>query len=95
MANYGILIADDLNGGFYLLAVNRGTTTASFTGGTSLLTDTVTQSGGVTTAISGTKDTTNMTGVSSSDDFRRVVPNPLTCAWKAGELCQNDRAFNG
>ncbi len=97
MANYGILIADDGNGGFYLLACNRGTTTTSFSGGTDLLTNTFTQTSatGALATASGFLNTTNMTGVASSDSFKRSVRDPLLAAVKAGELCANDRAFNG
>ncbi len=96
MANYGIIIADDGNGAFYLLACNRGTTTTSFSGGTDLLTDTFTQTSatGALATASGFLDTTNMTGISSSDAFKRKVRDPLLAALKAGEICNNDRAFN-
>lgn len=97
MANYGIIIADDGNGGFYLLACNRGTTTTTFTGGTNLLSNTFTQTNatGALATAAGFLNTTNMTGVASSDDFKRIVRDPLLAAVKAGELCNNDRAFNG
>lgn len=96
MANYGIILADDGNNGFYLLAVNRGTSTTSFTGGTNLLTNTFTQTSatGALATASGFLNTTNITGISSSDDFRRVLRGPLEAAVKAGEICANDRAFN-
>jgi len=96
MANYGIILTDDGNGGFYVSACNRGTTTTSFSGGTNLLTDTFTAdsaTGGLTTA-SGFLNTTNITGISSSDTFKRVLRGPLEAAIKAGEICANDRAFN-
>ncbi len=96
MADYGIFIADDGNGGFYLKAVNRGTTTSTFSGGVNLLTDVYTQTsatGNLLTA-SGFLVTTNITGISSSDSFKRVLRTVGEAANKAGEICNNDRSFN-
>jgi len=94
LANYGIIVADDGNGAFYLLAVNRGTTTTSFSGGVDLLTNTYTQTSatGALATASGFLNSTNLTA--SADSLGRKVKNVLEAAVKAGELCQNDRAFN-
>lgn len=89
-------MADDGNGSFYLKAVNRGTTTSTFSGGVNLLTDTFVQNSatGVLTTASGFLVSTNITGISSGDTFIRKIRTVAEALLKAGEICNNDRAFN-
>jgi hypothetical protein len=92
MAAYGILIQDNGDGSFSVLACNRGTTTTTFSGGTDLLTNNVTVSGGVVTAASGFLDTSNLVTTTLQDNGRKA--SLLGCIFKAGEICNNDRSFN-
>ncbi len=97
MADYAAFIADDGNGAFYIKALNRGTTTSTFSAGTNLLTDTftVTSSTGALATASGFLVTTNETGISSSDPFLRKLRTVGEALTKCGEICNNDRSFNG
>ncbi len=96
MANYGLIVQDDGNNNFYLLALNRGTTTTSFSGGTDLLTDTYVQnsSTGLLTSASGFLDTTNIAGT-GQQTLGRKLRGIVEAFFKAGEIAQNDRSFNG
>ncbi len=96
MANYGAIITDDGNGNFYISALNRGTTTTSFSGGTDLLTNTVTVTAGtgLLATASGFLDTTNLAST-GDQTLGRKLRGVVEAFFKAGEIAQNDRAFNG
>ncbi len=95
MANYGILISDNGDGSFSVLACNRGTTTTSFSGGTDLLTNTFTVSApsGLPATISGFLNTSNLVTAAMQTNGRKV--GLLGTILRAGEICKNDQSFNG
>lgn len=86
MANYAAIITDNLDGTWTVTVCNRGTTSTTVTGGTSLLTNTFTQtaSTGVLATASGFQNATSqLTLRSPYDAFERCV-----------EMIRCDRAFN-
>lgn len=93
MADYGIKITDNSDGTFTMTTVMRGPTTTTITGGTSLLSNTFTQTAatGVVTAISGFQTEATDTGDGLGHKFR----SPIEALQRAMGFIASDRAFNG
>lgn len=86
MAAYGIIITDPGDGTFVITVCNRGTTSTTVTGGTSLLTNTYTQ-----TAATGALATAS--GFLNSANTN-TLRSPYDAIERCVEMIRNDRAFN-
>lgn len=93
MANYAIIVTDNGDSNFTLSVCNRGTTSSTVTGGTSLLTNTFTQSSatGVVTSASGFL----VTATTTTDGLGHVLRSPAEAFQRGIAIINSDRAFNG
>lgn len=93
MADYGIKISDNGDGTFTITTCMRAPTTTTITGGTTLLTNTFTQtaSTGVVTAISGFLDS----ATDPADGLGHKLRSPLEALQRCIAYIAGDRSFNG
>ncbi len=92
MASYSVNITDNSDGSFTLTSVLRAPTTVA-SGGTSLLTNTFTQ-----TAATGALATASgflVSATTTTDGLGHILKSPSDCLERASALVRNDRAFNG
>lgn len=92
MANYSVNVTDNLDGSWTLTSVLRAPTTPA-SGGTSLLTNTFTQS--ATTGLLSTASGFLVSATTTTDGLGHVLKSPQDCFERANAMIRNDRAFNG